>query len=254
MSIAASSYTDVAGNSGGAGSDTVAIDRFEAPADVQAPTDIKFSLNETSANGQGTNLNAGAVLGSLTAVDADSSSWTYTLGGADAGLFTLNPASGPNGSVVLNVGGSNLGTSTYTITVTATDGGGNDYVETYKIWVGTTTGGGADGTLAAPILISAGSDIDFGLNGNDVIFGGAGDDALVGGQAGDTLNGGLGTDELLGGAQNDNFRFEYEGTTINLANYGIDQILDMNASGDDTIQLDDALFAGITNAKSREHS
>ena len=52
----------------------------------------------------------------------------------------------------------------------------------------------------------------------------------------------------MGGGGNDNFRFEYDGTTTNLANYGIDRILDMNASGDDTIQLDDFLFAGITNA------
>ena len=31
ISVAAGSYTDIAGNSGGGGSDTVAIDRFEAP-------------------------------------------------------------------------------------------------------------------------------------------------------------------------------------------------------------------------------
>ncbi|HET9427063.1 MAG TPA: VCBS domain-containing protein [Allosphingosinicella sp.] len=217
----------------------------EVPADLLAPTDIKFSLDETSANNQGSNLGSGNLLGTLTAIDADSTSWTFSLGGTHAGLFALAPASGTNGSVQLKVGSTNVGAGTYTITVTATDSGGNSFAETYKIWVGAT---GADGSLTAPVLISTGSDIDFGVNGDDVIFGGAGDDALVGGQNDDTLNGGLGNDELLGGGNKDNFRFEYDGATTNLALYGIDRILDMNASGDDTIQLDDALFAGVTAA------
>ena len=144
------------------------------------------------------------------------------------------------------VGGANLTAGTYTITITATDGAGHTMpAETFKIWVGQTN---ADGSLASPILISTGTDIDFGLNGSDFISGGTGDDALVGGQAADTLAGGLGTDQLLGGAGNDNFVFRVESADTNLAHYGVDQILDMNADGNDTIQLDDALFAGVTTA------
>nr|MDP9421226.1 Ig-like domain-containing protein [Pseudomonadota bacterium] len=212
----------------------------DAPVNV-APTDIKFALDETSANNQGANLGSGSALGSFSAVDPDSSSWTFTLGGPNAGLFNIDPSTG-----VLTVGSTNIGSGTYTITITAQDAEGDfSAPETYKIWVGSTAD---NGTIAVPVLISAGSDIDFGLNGNDVISGGGGDDALVGGQNGDTLNGGLGNDELLGGGGNDNFRFQHDGSTSNLALYGVDRILDMNATGNDTIQLDDALFAGISNA------
>jgi Ca2+-binding RTX toxin-like protein len=136
-----------------------------------------------------------------------------------------------------------VGTGIYTITITATDETNlTSAPETYKVWVGDTA---ADGTTAAPILISAGSDINFGLNGNDVIYGGAGDDSLIGGQNRDTLFGGTGNDELLGGGGNDDFLFQMEGTNTNIAQYGIDRILDMNAAGSDRIGLDDALFKGI---------
>jgi Ca2+-binding RTX toxin-like protein len=249
--VAAGAYADAAGNGGSAASDTVAIDRAEAPADVLSPTDIKFALDEVSADGQGSNLNKNAVLGTLTAVDADSASWTFAIGGADMSKFALSPSTGSQPSVQLMVGNSNLTAGTYTITITATDGAGHTMSpETFKIWVGTTSGGGADGSLAAPILISTGSDIDFGLNGSDVISGGSGDDALVGGQAADTLNGGLGNDEVLGGANDDLFRFQIQDGDADLTHYGVDRILDMNANGNDTIQLDDAIFGGLVNAGS----
>ena len=238
VSVAAGSYTDVAGNSGGAGSDTVTVDRFEAAPNA-APTDIKFSLNESSANSQGANLGSGDLLGMFTAVDPDSAAWTFTLGGTDSNRFSIDPATG-----ALSVGGSNITSGTYTITITATDGSGNASApETFKVWVGTTSG--SDGSALAPIVISAGSDIDFALNGSDFILGGDGDDALVGGQANDTLIGGRGSDELLGGAGNDLFVFRVESGDTNLSHYGIDRILDMNASGTDGINLDDGLFAGI---------
>jgi VCBS repeat-containing protein len=205
-----------------------------------APTDIKFSLNEANAQAQsGAQLNANTALGDFTAVDSDSSAWTFALTGTGASSFALSPASGLQSSVSLMVGGTNVTSGDYVLILTATDSDGNSKQETFTVHVGTT---GTDS-----FTITTGTEIDFGLNGTDTLSGGAGDDALVGGQNADTLNGGLGTDELLGGGGNDNFVFQYDGTTTNLANYGIDRILDMNVSNDDTIQLDDALFAGITN-------
>ena len=47
ISVAAGSYTDAAGNSGGAGSDTVAIDRFEAPAPSQRHQ-VRYRMGTTS--------------------------------------------------------------------------------------------------------------------------------------------------------------------------------------------------------------
>ena len=68
---------------------------------------------------------------------------------------------------------------------------------------------------------------------------------MVGGQNNDNLDGQTGNDQLLGGANNDNFNFRYDGTHTSVADYGVDRILDMNGSGNDTIQLDDFLFSGI---------
>jgi len=230
------SATDAAGNTGTSTALGVTV---EAPPANLAPTDIKFSLNEVSANNQGSNLGSGDPLGTFAAVDPDSSGWTFALGGPNSGNFAIDPTTG-----ILSVGGSNLGANTYVITITATDDSGNASTpETFTIWVGTTSG--SDGSATTPILISAGSDIDFALNGADFISGGDGDDALVGGQAGDTLIGARGSDELLGGAGNDLYVFRVESGDTVLSHYGVDRILDMNASGDDTIRLDDGLFGGI---------
>jgi VCBS repeat-containing protein len=211
---------------------------------TQAPTDIKFSLNEANSSAQsGAQLNANTVLGSFTAVDADSSTWTFTLGGTGAGSFTLSPASGLQSNVNLVVGGTNVTSGDYELIITATDGNGNSKQETFTVHVGTT---GADTTFA----ITSGTEIDYGLNGGDTLIGGGGDDALVGGQNTDTLNGGLGNDELLGGANGDIFLFQLQDGDTNLSHYGVDRILDMNASGDDTIHLDDAIFGGLVNSGS----
>jgi VCBS repeat-containing protein len=242
-------YT-VASQDGHGGSDTqtVAITingTNEAPADVASPTDISFTLDPASSNYQGNSLNKDASLGSFTAVDADSTSWTFSLSGADAGKFALSPASGLSSSVNLLVGGTNLSSGTYTFDATAVDGANHSYTETFKVWVG---GSGADGTSGAPIVISAGSDIDFGLNGNDVISGGAGDDALVGGQNNDILDGGAGFDQLVGGAGGDIFKFSSVSDT-SVTNP--DRIFDFdeNASGEliDLSAIDAKLVTPGTN-------
>jgi Ca2+-binding RTX toxin-like protein len=207
-----------------------------------APTDIRFSLNEANASSAGTNLGANTPLGSFTALDADSSSWTFALTGTGASLFTLSPSAGLQSNVNLLVGGSSVGAGDYSLVITATDSEGNKTTETFVVHVGTP---GTDSFTVTSGDATSGTDIDFGLNGTDSLIGGAGDDALVGGQNADNLDGQTGNDELLGGGGNDNFNFQYDGTHTSVSDYGVDRILDMNASGNDTIQLDDFLFSGI---------
>jgi VCBS repeat-containing protein len=218
----------------------ITINGHTDASDVLAPTDIKFSLASTVGGLTGSNLAANATLGSFTAVDGDSSSWTFGLSGANASLFTLSPTSG--GSVNLLTGGAAIATGQYSIDVTATDSGGNHYTETFTVSVGSVA---ADGTVA--FTISAGSDVSFGINGGDTINGGAGEDALVGGNGSDTLNGGLGNDQLFGGQQDDIFILN---TAISPA-ANVDSIMDFDAAGtpnSDQIHLDDGIFVGIANS------
>jgi serralysin len=104
------------------------------------------------------------------------------------------------------------------------------------------------GTSASDSLTGgAGNDILKGFGGNDTLNGGGGADILQGGagadvlkgEAGnDVLNGGPGADILTGGAGADRFDFKTE-----LAGE-VDKITDFS-SADDTIRLDDAVFAAI---------
>ena len=75
--------------------------------------------------------------------------------------------------------------------------------------------------------------------GDNVLSGGGGSDSLHGLEGKDTLKGGAGLDNLRGGAGEDNFLFD---TALGAGN--VDRIWDF-AVADDTIQLDDAMFAGL---------
>jgi serralysin len=101
-----------------------------------------------------------------------------------------------------------------------------------------------------------GDDILYGRNGSDTLIGGEGKDGLDGGAGNDSLRGdngftfSLGNDILDGGAGNDSlqgdggkdiFRFD----TVLSATTNVDRIIDYSVT-DDTIQLDNAVFAGLT--------
>ena len=91
-------------------------------------------------------------------------------------------------------------------------------------------------------LLSGGLGIDtlIGGNGNDVLGGGGAVDVLSGGAGNDLLNGGDGSDLLTGGTGLDAFRF----SAVLNGSTNVDRISDY-AVADDTLQLDDAYFAGI---------
>jgi Ca2+-binding RTX toxin-like protein len=74
----------------------------------------------------------------------------------------------------------------------------------------------------------------------DSLTGSSGANTLNGGAGNDTLNGHLGQDRLIGGPGNDRFVFS---TAPGLANR--DRITDMNAAGNDTIALQNAVFTGL---------
>jgi VCBS repeat-containing protein len=209
-------------------------------ADGAPPTDITFTLVASTGSLVGNGINSGMTLGSLSAVDPDSSSWTFTIGSvAGQSLPAVTATPGTGGTVNLVTSGA-IAAGNYQFTVTATDATGQSFTETYTLSVGTT-----NGDTSSFFTITTGTDISLGLNGGDTINGGAGDDALVGGANVDTLNGGLGNDQLLGGAAGDNFLFNtaLNGTT------NVDRILDFDAGGGpsgDHIQLDDAIFTQLS--------
>ncbi|HEX8216696.1 MAG TPA: M10 family metallopeptidase C-terminal domain-containing protein, partial [Allosphingosinicella sp.] len=125
-------------------------------------------------------------------------------------------------------------------------GGGEDSVSasvSYRLnsgasveLIGTTN---AAGTGAIDL---AGNDYNnsiYGNAGNNALSGDGGSDNLVGLAGNDVLIGGGGNDVLRGGAGADEYRF-----VSNLNSGNVDSILDFSAA-DDTIVLDDAVFAGL---------
>jgi Ca2+-binding RTX toxin-like protein len=79
----------------------------------------------------------------------------------------------------------------------------------------------------------------WGLAGNDILTGRAGADRLFGGEGDDQLLGGLNNDWLVGGAGADFFVFS---TALGS---NVDHIVDFKPA-DDTIRLDDAVFAALS--------
>ena len=122
-------------------------------------------------------------------------------------------------------------------------GNGNDQV----------SGGDGDdivsgGTGDDAINGNAGNDWLIGGAGNDTLYGGNGDDKLTGNDGDDLLNGNggsdvlfnsMGSDTLTGGSGNDSFVFN------TAADDAADLITDFNPV-DDTIKLDNAVFASLT--------
>lgn len=104
--------------------------------------------------------------------------------------------------------------------------------------------GGADTLLGGDgkdtLIGGAGNDRLDGGSGNDNLKGDGGKDTLIGGTGNDRLDGGAGNDNLKGGTGLDLFRF---GSALGSGNR--DTVGDFNAA-DDTIELENALFAKLT--------
>lgn len=103
---------------------------------------------------------------------------------------------------------------------------------------GTAAINGAGNSAANIIIGNAAANVLDGGAGNDTLSGGAGNDTLLGGAGADKLAGGDGVDTLTGGAGADTFLFD---TALGTA----DTITDFLVA-DDTIGLDDAIFAALS--------
>ncbi|EPY01984.1 Ig-like domain-containing protein [Magnetospirillum fulvum] len=115
--------TDAAGNVSSAGTKVIVVD-------TTAPTNITPSVTQVAVD-DATN---GATFCALTATDATNipsftDAWTYTLGGTDAGKFSIS-----GGNLVINNSGG-LTTGSYSVDVTATDTAGNTYTKTLTLSV-----------------------------------------------------------------------------------------------------------------------
>ncbi len=157
----------------------------------------------------------------VTATDVGPLPLVYSIdGGADAALFTINPATGalsfkmaPDFEMPTDAGANNV----YDVIVKVSDGGTPALSDTQAIAVtvtnvngitvnGTSANETINGTPEADTLNgNGGNDTLNGLGGNDTINGGAGNDILNGGDGDDRLIGGTGVDTLTGGAGRDTF-------------------------------------------------
>ena len=115
-------------------------------------------------------------------------------------------------------------------------------------------GGSGDDTLFGgegdDMLFGQGNnDILHGEGGNDALSGAAGSDQLFGGAGDDTLNGSVGADRLDGGSGNDVLNGgNMDGardTFVFAVGYDEDRINSFDQAGNDRLELDDALWAGV---------
>ena len=225
VSVAAASYSDVAGNDGGAGSDTVTIDTKNPTVGItfdNSPltsqnfsTTVTFQFSETVSGFTASDVTlTKGVLSNFTSVNGD----TYTA------TFTPTDFQSPTGTVAVSNGyfdtAGNQGAAN-SATIAMTVGGGpdpNDGPSGGSIVIGSGTAG------ADSITGSTGNDNLSGLDGNDTINGGDGNDTINGGIIADIISGGTGNDSLIGSG---GFDLIYGGSgndTINGSN-GIDTIV-----------------------------
>ena len=97
-----------------------------APAPVpQSPTDIAWQSGGTLAN----DATAGTTIGVLTATDADSSSWTWSIITQPSGLTLALSGTNPAGTITVQYSSGALSNGTKTVRIQATDGVSTAYQE-----------------------------------------------------------------------------------------------------------------------------
>ncbi|MES2943070.1 MAG: FG-GAP-like repeat-containing protein [Pseudomonadota bacterium] len=256
ITVASATYTDAAGNSGGAGS-TPGIS-YDTLSDGQTGSSGADKLTGGAGNdtfdGAGGNDRLVGRTGKDQLDGGDGNDSLFGQGGNDVMW-------GGNGKDVLN-GGTGADTMTggdgsdyYCVddagdqvieTNTSSSTGGSDTVYSY-LGSYTLTDNVERGTLkttaAASLTGNELNNIIYGGNGNDSLFGAAGDDTLTGGKGADQLTGGVGRDVMTGGLGADTFIFH--------SGSGRDTIKDFNQSQGDKISLQSDLNgSGITDAAS----
>lgn len=193
-----------------------------------APTGVTGTLSVQEVSNNGT------LVGTLTAVDTDSSTFTYTLVNDAGGRFDINSSTGAvtvengllldyeqNGSHVIRVrvDDNEGGVSEFNVNVTVTDRHGELVIgdgANHTYYGGAETdiligghgsdtirgGGGIDIITGGNLLFDTTDAADqlYGEAGNDIINGNGGDDIIAGGADSDVLTGEAGNDTIYGGA------------------------------------------------------
>ena len=135
-----------------------------------------------------------SVVTTVTAHDPDAGqTLSYSIvGGADAGLFTIDATTGalafgtaPDFEAPTTSGANNV----YDVNVQVSDGSGGIDTQAIAVTVQNVTGANINGTISAETLTGTGEE--------DIINGLGGDDTLNGGAGADTMSGGLGNDTYV---------------------------------------------------------
>jgi Ca2+-binding RTX toxin-like protein len=198
-------YTVTSGGSTETATVNVTVSDFNDPpsgvtGDLEAPEDA----------------NNGSAVGTVTAQDSDSSSFTYTLLDDAGGRFAMDSAGNVTVADGLLLDYEQAGSHTITVRATDDEGAFADFnmtVDVTDVLGEDVLGDGRDNTFWG------GAENDFlrGGAGNDTLKGGGGQDTLEGGDGNDVLNGGAGADILKGNSGEDVFVFqkgEANGDTI----------------------------------------
>ncbi|MDT3676113.1 beta strand repeat-containing protein [Microcystis wesenbergii] len=242
VSVAAASYSDVAGNQGGAGTDTVTIDTKNPTVGINFAsqpltsqnfsTTITFQFSEavsgfaasdvTLTNGVLSNFtgSGSSYTATFTATNFQSATGTVVVsngysdtpgnqGVANSANIALTVGGGPDPNDGPSGGSSVIGSGTIGAD-SITGSTGNDNLSGID-GNDTISGGDGNDTINGGIgndIISGGTGNDniIGLGGADLIYGGSGNDTINGGNGSDTIVGGFGNDSLIGGG-GDTFRF-----------------------------------------------
>ncbi|WP_080754241.1 Ig-like domain-containing protein [Microcystis aeruginosa] len=195
VSVAAASYSDVAGNQGGAGTDTVTIDTKNPTVGINFASQPLTSQNfSTTITFQFSEAVSGFAASDVTLTNGVLSNFTGS-GSSYTATFTATNFQSPTGTVVVSNGYS--------------DTPGNQGVAN-SANIALTVGGGPDpndGPSGGSSVIGSGTigaDSITGSTGNDNLSGIDGNDTISGGDGNDTINGGIGNDIISGGTGNDN--------------------------------------------------
>ncbi len=243
VSVAAASYTDVAGKDGGAGSDTVTIDTLNPTVGINFAsqlltgqnfsTTVTFQFSEavsgfaasdvTLTNGVLSNFtgSGSSYTATFTATNFQSATGTVavsndyfdTLGNqgvANSANIAMTVGGGPDPNDGPSGGDSVIGSGTIGAD-SITGSTGNDTINGGE---GADTINGGDGNDIIDggngydiIRGGTGNDTIIGIGGFDLIYGGSGNDSLTGNNGNDTIVGGFGNDSLAGSGGNDTFQF-----------------------------------------------
>ncbi|MEH7830501.1 beta strand repeat-containing protein [Gemmobacter denitrificans] len=243
------SYADVVTETAGNGSDTIrtGLSSFSifGLAEVEHLTGTN-AAGQTLTGNTGNNLIVGAG-GNDSLIGSGGNDTLSGNGGND----TLEGGAGTN-SLAGGSGDDTYVVSSFSDVLTEAAGAGIDTVQTalgaYSIFTKANIENITSTTAASVTLTgnslnnvltgNSGNDTLVASSGNDTLNGNGGNDSLDGGAGADRLIGGTGADTLVGGTGADSFVFTAAAAT------GVDSISDFSVA-DDTIELDDAAFAGI---------